>query len=157
MNLRNAHRLAALGAASAAMAASVLAVAAPANAQTPASARTSIGTASQTSEDGECDYGDFCLYYNSNWRGSLWDTDSYDRNLRNNYFVSGGGGQDKKVTNDSASYRNNSDYDVYVCKLTSFNGGCRWLAANSQGNLTGSWKNNVESLYFDYGADDRSP
>jgi hypothetical protein len=155
MNLRNARRLAALGAASAAIAAvSVLAVATPASAQSPASARTSIGTASQTSEDGECDYGDFCLYYNSNLHGSLWDTDSFDRNLRNNYFVSDGGGQDKKVTNDSASYWNNSDYDVYVCKATSFTGGCKWLPAGAHGNLKETWKNNVESLYFDYGDDD---
>src|SRR3954454_12353952 len=126
MDLRNAHRLAALGVASAAIAASALAVATPASAQPTASARTSIGTASQSSEDGDCDYGDFCLYYNSNRHGSLWDTDSYDRNLRNNYFVSNGGGQDRKVTNDSASYWNRSDYDVYVCKLTSFNGGPEW-------------------------------
>ena len=154
MDLRTAHRLAALGAVSAAIAAGVLAVATPASAQPAAPARTSIGTASPSSEDGDCDYGDFCLYYNSNRHGSLWDTDSYDRNLRNNYFVSDGAGQDRKVTNDSASYWNRSDYDVYVCKSTSFNGGCTWLGAGSHGNFPGSWKNNVESLYFDYGADD---
>lgn len=151
MIVRAAHRLAALGVASTAVAVSLWGAAAPASAQTPSSAPQATTAASSSSEDGDCDYGDFCLYYNSKFRGSVWDTDSFDKNLRNNYFVSDGAGQDKRVANDSASYWNNSDFDVYVYKGKSYTGGYKVLPAQSYGTFTGSWKNNIESLDFDYG------
>ncbi|MFE9861327.1 peptidase inhibitor family I36 protein [Streptomyces sp. NPDC005506] len=61
------------------------------------------GSASAASDDGSCESGEVCLYYNSNYQGGVWDSYWSDAEYTSADTFHGTGGQ---VNNNSASIRN---------------------------------------------------
>jgi len=112
------------------------------------------GGASVNHLDGYCHLyangtGDVCLYYLSNFVGSLADFYSNDSNLWNNYFLSPGAGQGSVVANNAESVWNRDlIYTAYLCVGTNYTAPCGWVAPGAYGNLNSTYKNNVESLYW---------
>lgn len=151
--LTKVRRAATLGLASAAVVAGSLAAATPASATVSSSTgvapTASTGTAAASDRDGSCNYGDFCLYYSSahDGYGSVWDTTRNDSNLYNNYFQGSGAGQYERVYNNAHSYWNRSSSYVYVCRDSGYSR-CNYVAPGKYGNFSGSYVNNVESVYF---------
>jgi len=59
-----------------------------------------------TAQNGVCEAGEVCLFYNSNCRGSLADFNSWIPDFAGYRFISAGAGQGRLVKNDAASARN---------------------------------------------------
>lgn len=107
-----------------------------------------VGNASQ---DGSVDVGDLGLWYydSSHGYGSAYDTAHNDNWLFNNHFISAGAGQGAVVANN-AEYAWNRDphTTVIVCTGYNYTGSCGTIAPNGYGNLTATYRDNVESIYW---------
>lgn len=102
-------------------------------------------------QNGVCDAGEFCLFYNSSVLGYGSVSDFYwdDPDLSNNYFISPGAGQGQVVANNAAAYRNNDpELTVYVYVGRTYSGRWGYIPPMRVRNFSSGFKNNVESFYF---------
>ncbi|WP_117212421.1 peptidase inhibitor family I36 protein [Allorhizocola rhizosphaerae] len=106
------------------------------------------------SEDGICHqynngFGDLCLWYFQDFGGSLIDLFIQDCNLSDDTYITPGGGQGQTVANNAESDWN---YDlVHTARLwTGANCTGTWgdVAPGTGGNLSPTFRNNVEGFYF---------
>lgn len=103
------------------------------------------------SQDGACDVGDVCQYYltSQSGFGSKYDTAHNDPNLNNNRFISIGSGRLSIVGNNSEFIWNRDPRtSVIICTGANYTGTCGTVGPNVSGNLTATYKNQVESLYW---------
>jgi hypothetical protein len=113
------------------------------------SASKSGPISAQAAEDGLCDVGDVCLYYYSNYGGSRYDTSHNDPSLFNNRFITSGSGQWAGVANNAESIWNrDSRVTLVICTGVNSTGTCGTVGPGVYGNLTATYKNNVESIYW---------
>ncbi|MEU7909155.1 peptidase inhibitor family I36 protein [Actinoplanes sp. NPDC049118] len=109
--------------------------------------------ASAAGRDGNCDSGEFCLYYNSDNEGSISDftgsVDDYGAEQPECYdFKGDGAGKGKCVKNEAASVWNKSDKTVRIYFNSGFGGSYQDFAAGAKGNLNATLKNNNASHEF---------
>lgn len=106
-------------------------------------------------EDGKCDVGEFCLFYNSIERGlgSVHDFPWQMGYLGDSFFISPGAGQGRSVDNDAAAYWNRTDQTVFVYNRDRFetlngnyNGRFGWIPPGRKGNFSAGYKNQVSSF-----------
>ena len=118
----------------------------------PPAALRAVGAAKTLgSQDGACDVGDLCLYYLNSQQGygSFYDTAHNDSYLFNNHFVTAGSGQRGVVANNARAYWNRDPKAyAYVCTGVNYTGTCGWLAPNAWGNLSTTYADNSESVYW---------
>ena len=117
---------------------------------TPASRHQGTMTAN-ASQDGALDVGDLGLWYydSSHGYGSFYDTSHNDNWLFDNHFISAGAGQGSVVANDSEFAWNRDPHTtVIVCTGYNYTGTCGTIAPNTYGNLTPTYRDNVESVYW---------
>jgi hypothetical protein len=103
------------------------------------------------SQDGSVDVGDLGLWYydSSLGYGSAYDTAHNDNWLFNNHFISSGAGHVAVVANNSEFAWNRDPHTtVIVCTGYNYTGTCGTIAPNTYGNLTSTYRNNVESVYW---------
>jgi hypothetical protein len=103
------------------------------------------------SQDGSVDVGDLGLWYydSSHGYGSFYDTAHNDNWLFNNHFISSGAGQGSVVANNSEYAWNRDPHTtVIVCTGYNYTGSCGTIAPNGYGNLTSTYRDNVESVYW---------
>jgi hypothetical protein len=104
-----------------------------------------------TSNNGTCEDGEFCYYYNSNKGGSLRDfTDLRMESMVSSggscyTFKSAGSGQGVCVKNNAASVWNRSGSSVAVYYNSNFGGSSQNFASGAWGNLNTTLKNNNAS------------
>jgi len=107
-------------------------------------------------ENGRCDIGEFCLYYNSVERGlgSLHDFPWSQAYLGEAKFKSAGAGRGRVVDNDAAAYWNRTTADVtvyvrdrYETLNGDYNGRYGWVPAGRKGNFSAGYKNQVSSFW----------
>lgn len=100
-------------------------------------------------QDGNCEVGEVCLYYFSNFVGSRYDTPHNDSTLFDNHFVSAGAGQGAVVGADAESVWNRDPHTtVWVCTGTNQTGSCGYVLPNQFGNFNSTFFNNVGSLIW---------
>ncbi|MEU0880476.1 CHAP domain-containing protein [Lentzea sp. NPDC005914] len=109
--------------------------------------------ASAASRDGDCDSGEFCLYYNSNQAGSISDftgsIDDYGATQPSCYeFKGDGAGKGVCVKNNAASVRNRTSHTVRVYFNSNYGGASQDFAPGASGNLNATLKNNNASHKF---------
>lgn len=113
------------------------------------SAPKSAPTSEQLAQDGICDAGDVCLYYLANIVGSRYDTSHNDPSLFNNRFITSGSGQWSGVGNNAeAVWHRDSRVTLVICTGPNSTGTCGTVGPGVSGNLTATYKNNVESIYW---------
>ncbi len=104
--------------------------------------------------DGACNQypnglGDFCLWYYQGFSGSVADFFTNDCNMSNDLFVSPGAGQGRPVANNAESDWN---YDLVHSARIFTDANCTGsfgdIGPGSGGNLTPTFRNNVEGFYF---------
>ncbi|MEV5570175.1 CHAP domain-containing protein [Spirillospora sp. NPDC052269] len=112
------------------------------------------GTAADAAgRNGKCDTGEFCLYYNSNQKGSLSDfttsVSNYGAKQPGCYdFKSAGAGKGKCVKNSAASVWNRSSKTVRVYFNSNYGGRYQDFKAGAKGNLNSGLKNQNASHSF---------
>jgi len=128
----------------------------------PADHKTITGTANKASHavqpltrtgDGCSSYsdghGDFCMWYLSNYAGSVTGFLRNDANLSDDTFVGAGSGQGATVNNNAESDWNYDRFStVYVATSPGYTGSVGFVGPWSGGNFSSTYKNNVESLYW---------
>jgi Peptidase inhibitor family I36 len=112
------------------------------------------GVLPAANQDGACNSetngdGDFCLWFSTNFVGSLSDYFNSDPNLGDNRFLTPGLGLGQVVANDSESALN-ADTRLSVVVFTGVNGSGAGgtVAPRAFGNFNASFVNNVESFRF---------
>jgi hypothetical protein len=136
-------------------AASIAALAgATALASAPAAAKPSSTSASQgantlVSQDGPCDVGEVCLYYNDDFTGSSYDMAHNEPSLFNNRFNTIALGSGQVVANNARSVWNrDTNATVRLCTSAQYGGSCATFLPNSFGNLPLALRDNVESFIW---------
>ncbi|MEU4062084.1 hypothetical protein AB0F25_06540 [Streptomyces wedmorensis] len=105
------------------------------------------GTAAAANKDGELEYREFGLFYNSSLMGSVFDLYLADSNLADDRFPGYGSGQGEIVDNNAASYFNR-DRVVWFVYTGSYAGGIEGsIPAGYYGNASLTFKNQVSSAY----------
>lgn len=112
-----------------------------------------ISPAFAASRDGKCQNGEFCLYYNSNEKGSVSDfggsVDDYGETQPSCYEFKGkGNGKGLCVKNHAASVWNRSSTTVRVYFNSGYSGTYQDFAPGAHGNLKASLKNDNASHRF---------
>jgi Peptidase inhibitor family I36 len=103
----------------------------------------------QAVRDGACNEGDACLWYLSDFRGSVYDNSHNEPNLVNNRFISAGLGQLAQVGNDAESvFNQDGAVALVVCTGPNYTGTCGTVPPFTGGTLTSTYFNNVESFYW---------
>ncbi|MFC5186662.1 SpoIID/LytB domain-containing protein [Actinomadura harenae] len=113
----------------------------------------STGVADAAGRNGKCDTGEFCLYFNSNQKGSLSDftgsVRDYGAKQPGCYdFKSAGAGKGVCVKNHTASVWNRSSKTVRVYFNSNFGGRYQDFKAGAKGNLNSGLKNQNASHQF---------
>ncbi|WP_170026410.1 SpoIID/LytB domain-containing protein [Actinomadura oligospora] len=111
------------------------------------------GVADAAGRNGKCDTGEFCLYFNSNQKGSLSDFTSsvkdYGAKQPGCYdFKSAGAGKGVCVKNHTASVWNRSSKTVRVYFNSNYGGRYQDFKAGAKGNLNSGLKNQNASHQF---------
>jgi hypothetical protein len=120
-------------------------------------------SAQAATRNGNCEWGEFCLYFNSGLTGAVADFHV----TRANYGVAGqpathitfkpatgitagrsSNGAGVWVQDNSASYVNNSPRCLYVFTEPGWGGMVGVIRPGEVSNLVGSFKNNIASHYF---------
>lgn len=101
--------------------------------------------------DGLCDaygyYGELCLYYLRDYRGSRSDFYLRDPSLWNNWFIAAGSGQGQVVANNSESFWNRDRVRSWWVYTGANYTGVRGLVRPGQyGNFSSTFINNVDSV-----------
>ncbi|WP_211245697.1 peptidase inhibitor family I36 protein [Actinomadura oligospora] len=114
---------------------------------------TTASSADAAGRNGKCDTGEFCLYYNSNQKGSLSDftgsVRDYGAKQPGCYdFKSAGAGKGKCVKNATASVWNRSSKTVRIYFNSNYGGRYQDFKAGAKGNLNSSLKNQNASHEF---------
>ncbi|RMI41924.1 cell surface protein [Actinomadura harenae] len=114
---------------------------------------TTASSADAAGRNGKCDTGEFCLYYNSNQKGSVSDftgsVRDYGAKQPGCYdFKSAGAGKGKCVKNATASVWNRSSKTVRVYFNSNFGGRYQDFKAGAKGNLNSGLKNQNASHEF---------
>ncbi len=112
----------------------MLAVSAPANAA--------------VAQNGVCESGEFCLYYNSDRTGSLSDFTGSIADYGTYKFKSAGAGQGQLVKNNAASVRNLTFRTVTVFYYSNYGGSSQAVAPGAAANLSTTLKNQNASHRF---------
>ena len=105
----------------------------------------------KASQDGSVDVGDLGLWYfdSAHGYGSAYDTAHNDNWLFDNHFISSGSGQGSVVANNSEFAWNRDPHTtVIVCTGYNYTGSCGTIGPNVYGNLTSTYRDNVESIYW---------
>ncbi|MEV5573565.1 peptidase inhibitor family I36 protein [Spirillospora sp. NPDC052269] len=113
----------------------------------------STGVADAAGRNGKCDTGEFCLYFNSNQKGSLSDfttsVKDYGAKQPGCYdFKSTGAGKGVCVKNHTASVWNRSSKTVRVYFNSNYGGRYQDFKAGAKGNLNSGLKNQNASHQF---------
>lgn len=115
---------------------------------------TPSGVHTNADVDGACNSltngdGDFCLWFSTNFVGSLCDRFTSDANLGDNTFLTPGLGLGAVVANNSESALN-ADTRLSVAVFTGVNGtgAAGLIAPRGFGNFNPTFVNNVESFRF---------
>lgn len=129
----------------------------PAHRAAPSTRSTTAGPGGAlpaANQDGACNSetngdGDFCLWFSTNFVGSLSDFFNSDANLSNNTFLTPGLGLGSVVANNAESGLN-ADSNLSVIVFTGVNGtGSAGLINPRQfGNFNPTFTNNIESFMF---------
>jgi murein DD-endopeptidase MepM/ murein hydrolase activator NlpD len=103
--------------------------------------------------DGVCDTGEFCLYYNSNYAGSVSDFTTsiadYGTTQPSCYDFNGAGnGKGLCVKNEAASVWNRTSVPVTVFFNSGYRGASQGIAAGAKANLNAELKNENASHQF---------
>jgi hypothetical protein len=112
------------------------------------------GPATYADQDGACNSlangdGDFCLWFSTNFVGSLADYFNSDTNLSNNTFLTPGLGLGEVVANNAESALNaDTELSVVVFTGAGFSGTGGMVAPRGFGNFNPTFVNNVESFQF---------
>jgi len=100
-----------------------------------------------TTENGVCESGEFCYYYNSDEQGSMADLPAKVSDLGNNgsggcyKFKTSGSGQGVCVKNNAASVQNRTGETVSVFYNSGYEGNTDTFNAGTSGNLNSLVKN----------------
>ena len=108
-------------------------------------------TRAAASQDGSVDVGDLGLWYfdSAHGYGSAYDTSHNENWLFDNHFISSGAGQGSVVANNSEFAWNRDPHTtVIVCTGYNYTGSCGTIAPNVYGNLSSTYRDNVESVYW---------
>jgi hypothetical protein len=121
---------------------------------TPVVVKKNAGASTNADQDGACNSltngdGDFCLWFSTNFVGSLCDRFTSDTNLADNTFLTPGLGLGQSVTNDSESSLDaDTRLSVVVFTGASFSGAAGLVQPRQFGNFNPTFANNVESFRF---------
>lgn len=116
--------------------------------------RSTTGPLGAANQDGACNSeangdGDFCLWFSTNFVGSLSDFFNSDTNLGNNNFLTPGLGLGSPVANNAESALNaDTSLSVLVFTGTGFTGAGGLVSPRQFGNFNTTFVNNVESFSF---------
>ena len=111
-----------------------------------ASTQRVTGDACSSYADG---HGDLCLWYLSNYAGSRVGFLRDDANMADDRFRSAGSGQTSIVTNNAESAWNYDSFSIaYLATSPNYTGSVGFINPDSGGNLSATYKNNTESLYW---------
>jgi hypothetical protein len=127
-----------------------------ADAPQPPGATDSSQREAARSQDGSCEVGELCLYYQWDFVGSGYDGAHNDFNYNNNHFLWAGAGQGQVVGNNARSYWNRDPRaPVYICNYTwapmvspPAGGQCIRFEANTFGNLPAVLADHNQSVYW---------
>lgn len=113
---------------------------------TPSSAEAAV-------RDGNCDSGEFCLYYNSDHQGAISDfntsIDDYGATQPECYeFKGSGAGAGLCVKNEAASVWNRASVPVTVYYNSGYSGAKQGISAGAKVNLNATLKNENASHKF---------
>ncbi len=100
-------------------------------------------------QNGVCESGEFCLYYNSDRTGSLSDFTGSISDYGTYKFRSAGAGQGQLVKNNAASVRNRTFGAVTVFYNSSYGGSYQTVAPGAAVNLNTTLKNQNASHKFE--------
>jgi hypothetical protein len=100
--------------------------------------------ANATEHNGDCESGEFCLYYSPYYAGGTFDMYYSDGNLNDNYFV----GTSLRVGNNSASAWNNDGVRWYVYTGTGYTGSSGWYDPGDYNPQMTSFRNQIESARY---------
>lgn len=110
------------------------------------------GALPAANQDGACNSlangdGDLCLWFSTNFVGSLSDYFVRDANLNDNFFLTPGLGLGAVVANNSESSLNaDSNLTALVFTGTGFTGAAGAIPPRQFGNFNATFVNNVESF-----------
>lgn len=107
-----------------------------------------------TAQNGVCESGEFCLYYNSDHGGSLSDFTGSISDYGSYTFKSGGSGQGQNVKNNAASVWNRTSAVVTVFYKSGYAGAIDSISTGSKVNLKSTLKN--ENAGHRFGSSSRS-
>ncbi len=99
-------------------------------------------------QNGVCESGEFCLYYNSDRTGSLSDFTGNISDYGTYKFKSAGAGQGQLVKNNAASVRNRTFGAVTVFYNNNYGGSSQTIAPGAAVNLNTTLKNQNASHRF---------
>ena len=99
-------------------------------------------------QNGVCESGEFCLYYNSDRTGSLSDFSGSISDYGTYKFKSAGAGQGQLVKNNAASVRNLTFKTVTVFYNSNYGGSSQAVAPGAAVNLSTTLKNENASHRF---------
>ncbi|MFD9905012.1 peptidase inhibitor family I36 protein [Streptomyces sp. NPDC059063] len=108
--------------------------------------------------DGVCQFNEWCVYFEANLNGSLYDYSGADTNYSNEKFLTNGLGKGQTVANNARSGYN-KNFLMYVQAFTEPNfAGTRGYAAPGKfGAFAQPYYANLESHYFSRGVGGRAP
>jgi hypothetical protein len=121
---------------------------------TPPTVKSNGGASTNADQDGACNSlangtGDFCLWFSTNFVGSLSDSFTSKTNLNSLRFLTPGLGLGETVANNSESALNADTRPTAVAFTgVGFSGTPGVVAPRAFGNFNPTFANNVESFQF---------
>jgi hypothetical protein len=100
--------------------------------------------ADATEKNGTLELGEFGLYLNTGSTGTVFDLYFSDSNFNGEYFP----GTTIPVANNTESYRNRDVYYWHFFTDANYNGSHGCAISGGVGDLTPTFKDNIESAYF---------
>jgi len=100
--------------------------------------------AGATEKNGVLELGEFGLYLNTGSTGTVFDLYFADSNFTGEYFP----GTSILVSNNTESWRNRDVYYWHFFTDTNYNGSHGCVASGTSGDLSPTYKDNIESAYF---------
>lgn len=98
-----------------------------------------------TARNGVCETGEVCLYYHSDYTGSMVDLAGDVRDYAGITFVSSGDGRGQAVKNNTASVRNKAGSPVTIFYNANYGGVFQRIGAGASANLVTGIKNDNAS------------
>ncbi|CAL9426738.1 hypothetical protein [Streptomyces sp. enrichment culture] len=100
--------------------------------------------AAATHKNGVVEVGELGLYYLSNYGTPIFDLYVSDADFSNDYFP----GTGIRADNNTESDWNRDTYTWWVCTGYNYGGSCGYIPPGAYGNLNSTYKNTVSSAYF---------